>query len=104
MDEIVIEYMNVELSLSDICERCQVDDQTVIRLVNLGVAEPQGGQYSEWRFSASGYLLIKKALRLQRDLALNDEGVALAIDLLERLQDANSEIEYLRQRLARWES
>lgn len=104
MDEIIIDYQNVELSLADICERCFVDDQAVIRLVNLGVVAPQGAQYSEWRFSASGYLLIKKALRLQRDLALNDEGVALAMDLLERLQEANSEIEYLRQRLARWES
>ena len=93
-----------ELTLREVCERCMVNAEHIIALVDYGVVEPRGGSYAEWRFSARSYLTLRKALRLQKDLALNESGVALAIELLEKLQTANEEVSYLRQRIARWES
>ena len=88
-----------ELTLKEVCERCFVNAEQVIGLVEYGVVEPRGERYSEWRFSVTGYLRIRKALRLQRDLSINEAGVALAIDLLDQLKSANEEIAYLRRRM-----
>lgn len=103
MKAISIEQKNEELSLKEICERCVIDAETIIRFVDQGIVDPYGENHSEWTFTALGYLRIRKALRLQKDLALNDSGVALAIDLLERLQEANKEIIFLRKRLQQLE-
>lgn len=99
MKEISIEFQQDEFTLGEICERCVVDSETIIQLVNHGVVEPGKGSTSDWRFSALSYLRIRKALRLKNDLALNDAGIALVLDLLERLQEANRELDYLRMRL-----
>ena len=101
MKEIVIQHKSIEFSLREVCERCYVNAETVIRLVDYGVVEPEGKQYADWRFSPDSYLRIRKALRLQKDLALNESGVALVIDLLDRLQNANQEIAYLKKRIER---
>lgn len=101
MREIVIQQNTIEFNLREVCERCCVDAETIIKLVDYGVAEPVGSACNEWRFSASSYFKIKKALRLQKDLSLNASGVALVIDLLDRLQTANQEINYLKKRFER---
>lgn len=101
MKELTLEVTADNLTLKDLCERCLVDAETVIRLVDYGIAEPVSGKLvAEWRFSAAGYLRIRKALRLQRDLAINAAGVALAIDLLDELQMAQRELDCLRRQLA----
>ena len=93
-----------EFSLEDICERCLVNARQVISLVEYGVIEPSGKQVSEWRFTSSSYLRIRKALRIQQDLSINESGVALVIELLDRLESANREIEFLRKQLQRCQS
>lgn len=101
MKEVVVKHKTTEFSLTEVCERCYVNAETVIRLVDYGVVEPRGDAYAEWRFTSDSYLKIRKALRLQRDLALNESGVALVIELLDRLQSANEELNHLRQRVQR---
>ena len=93
----------VELSLREVCERCNVHAERVIALVEYGVVEPMGESYAQWRFSARSYLTLRKALRLQRDLSINEPGVAMVIELLEQLRESREEVEHLSQRLARWE-
>ncbi len=51
-------------------------------------------QQTQWRFSGSALQRARTAMRLQRDLGINLAGVALAMDLLD-------EIEELRGRLRR---
>lgn len=99
MKQLIAESASDEMTLKEICERCFIDAESVIRLVNYGIAEPVGSDYTSWRFTTRSYLRIRKALRLQRDLAINEAGVALAIDLLEQLSFAHREIEHLRRKL-----
>ncbi|MCB1669326.1 MAG: chaperone modulator CbpM [Porticoccaceae bacterium] len=99
MKDIMIPDNADDLTLKEVCERCVVSAQKVITLVEYGVVEPEGGQFSEWRFSSASYLRLKKALRIQRDLEVNEPGVALAIDLLDRLEQAKQEIEHLEKRV-----
>jgi chaperone modulatory protein CbpM len=46
-------------------------------------------------------VLAKRAAKLRRDLELEWEGVALALDLLEEVQQLRAENRMLKQRLAR---
>lgn len=99
MKPLIPESVPDDMSLKEVCERCVIDAESVIRLVEYGIVDPRGKGYANWRFSSHGYLRIRRALRLQRDLDLNASGVALAIDLLEQLNAAHQEIRLLRGRL-----
>ena len=51
MKDIMIPDNADDLTLKEVCERCVVSAQKVITMVEYGVVEPEGGQFSEWRFS-----------------------------------------------------
>lgn len=87
---------DVEMSLTEICSTCELTEAQVIELVEYGVIEPQGKQPAAWRFRGICVRRIRSARRLQRDLGVNAAGAALALDLLEELEE-------LRMRLARFE-
>ena len=72
------------LTLQDLCRFCHADEAWVIELVEHGVLDPIGGTTSNWRFVGTSIVRAKKARRLNRDLAVNTAGVALALDLLEQ--------------------
>ena len=103
MKELTPESENEEMTLKEVCERCLIDAESIIRLVNYGIVDPKGSDYASWTFSSRCYLRIRKAIRLQRDLSINEAGAALAIDLLDRLNAANREVEQLRRQLGETE-
>ena len=82
------------LSLDDLCLSCNVDADWVIELVEHGVVEPVGVDRTQWRF-ASISVRVAKAKRLQRDLSINPPGVALALDLLDQIDDLRARLRLL---------
>ena len=82
------------LTLSQLCDACTVHAEYIIELVDEGCIEPSGIKKSHWCFSGIAIKRVQKAKRLQRDLGINLAGVALAIELMD-------EIEQLRARLER---
>lgn len=81
----------VTLTLTELSGVCRVHEEQIIELVEEGVIEPDI-QQQHWVFPSTQLRRIGRAVRLQRDLEINAAGVALALDLLE-------EIEELRARL-----
>ncbi|HEX9852953.1 MAG TPA: chaperone modulator CbpM [Woeseiaceae bacterium] len=77
--------IDIELSLTELCEACGAGSDTIVLLVEGGVLEPSGAGTSRWRFSGDSLQRAKRALRLQQDLGLNVAGIALALDLLDEL-------------------
>lgn len=77
---------DVEFSLRDMCELCDVHAEVIIEMVEEGLAEPQGAAPREWRFTGVAVHRVQRALRLQRDLDVNLAGAALALDLLDELE------------------
>jgi chaperone modulatory protein CbpM len=82
------------LTLSQLCDACAVHAEYIIELVDEGFIEPSGVEKSHWCFSGITIKRVRKAKHLQRDLGINLAGVALAIELMD-------EIEQLRARLER---
>lgn len=90
------------VTLRQLCELCGVPAEYVIELVEYGVIEPEGSTPPEWRFSGRTVSRSLRARRLERDLGLNLQGVALSLDLLEELESLRQEVEALRRQLERF--
>lgn len=75
-----------EITLMELTRTCRVHAEWVMELIEEGVVEPLPGESAQWRFSATEIVRIEKARRLQRDLGLNLPGIALALQLLDRIE------------------
>jgi chaperone modulatory protein CbpM len=73
--------------LRELCRACGVSAEYVADLVAEGVVEPRGREPAEWRFGGRALVRVHQARRLQEDLRVNLPGVALALDLLDELED-----------------
>ncbi|MCU7648877.1 chaperone modulator CbpM [Pseudomonas piscis] len=91
----------VQLDMEELCEVADLSAAYVIEIVEHGILEPQGRAPKEWRFNDHELSLAKRAAKLHRELDLEWEGVALALDLLEEVQQLRAENRMLRQRLGR---
>ena len=87
---------DVELSLAQICRACRLSAEQIVELVDHGVIEPSGHEPVSWRFQGISLRRVHFTQRMQRDLGVNAPGAALALDLLD-------ELEQLRSRLRRFE-
>jgi chaperone modulatory protein CbpM len=80
------------LTLEQLCHACGVHAEWVISLVEESIIEPQGDEIQVWRFSGASLVRVRSALRLQRDLGVNLAGIALALDLMEELDNLRAEL------------
>lgn len=78
---------NLDFSLGELCRNCGVSAEEVIAMVEEGLVEPRGVNYRLWRFDGKAVRRIQIARRLQQDLRVNLAGAALALDLLEELEE-----------------
>lgn len=67
------------------------------RLVRVGLVEPAVPDASE--FTAATAARLKRMLRLRRDLGLSLFGAAIIVDLLERVDQLQSELARVRESL-----
>lgn len=79
---IVIEESEA-LSLSELCQICNVEVEWIMALVNEGILEPAGTQSENWFFSGIALHRVQVVRHLQRDLDVNLSGAALVLELLE---------------------
>ena len=81
------------LTVVELCRACQATELEIELWVVEGVLEPTAGATrAEWRFGAAALRRTQAAARLQRDLQVNAAGVALALDLLERIAALESRL------------
>jgi chaperone modulatory protein CbpM len=83
------------LSLRQLCEACAVHAEFIAELVDEGVIEPVGIDRSHWVFSGVTLQRIRTAKHLQRDLGINLAGVALALELMDEMQQLRTRLEIL---------
>ena len=89
---------SVEITIVQLCRSCSVQAETIEAMVEHGVLEPSGRRGPYWCFPSSSIKRTRVALRLQRDLGVNLAGAALALDLLERIDELSERLQAGRQR------
>ncbi|MHC2145922.1 chaperone modulator CbpM [Pseudomonas sp. 210_17 TE3656] len=92
----------VQLDMQTLCQEADLPAAYVIEIVEHGIVEPSGRTPEDWLFDDQAPVLAKRAAKLHHDLHLEWEGVALALELLEEVQQLRNENSMLRQRLARF--
>ena len=80
------------VTLDELCICCSVEANWVVELVEHGAIEANGQSRSDWQFTHVTVVRVAKAKRLERDLALNMPGVALALELLDEIDDLKSRL------------
>ena len=81
-----------QLSLAELANISSCEVELIIGLVDEGVIEPTGNDPSEWLFTGICLVRVTTAIRLQRDLNVNLAGIALAMDLLDEIDELQSRL------------
>ena len=92
----------LRIETRELCEATGCTTEIIMSLVEHGVLEPAGDSPGNWHFEEQQVCLVRKALRLQKDFDTDIAGAALALDLLDRLDQLRIENQVLRQRLKRF--
>ncbi len=80
------------LTIEDLSRMCNVEERHIVEFVEEGVLNVVDVR-SGWHFTGDALRRARLAVRLERDLELNLAGVALALDLIEELQQLRRELE-----------
>jgi DNA-binding transcriptional MerR regulator len=86
------------LTLDELSRLVDLHPEMVLRLVELGLVDPEVGE-PEWLFQDATVPRIWKIRRLHRDLGINWGGIGVVLDLLDRIDDLEREIAWLRKHL-----
>ena len=81
-----------EITIVELCEVCSVEITLVEELVDEGILEPVGGVREQRRFPYSSVRRARTVVHLQRDLGLNLAGAALALELLDRIENLRAQL------------
>lgn len=93
----------LQLNIDELCQSAELPIEYLFEIVEHGILQPSGQTPADWLFDAAALAVVKRALRLRRDLDLEWAGVALALELLAELEQLRAENSRLRQRLRRFE-
>ncbi len=84
-----------EMSLAQLCQACELSEVEIVKLVDEGIIEPVGHKPAAWRFHAVSLRRVRITRNLQQELGVNTQGAALALDLLEELEELRARLRRL---------
>lgn len=90
---------NSLLTLEDLANAAAVPQKKVEKLVVIGLLEASTLTRSGPLFSAACVERVRCIQRLRRDLGINLQGIAVVLDMRERIQSLQRETRWLRGRL-----
>jgi chaperone modulatory protein CbpM len=96
-DKIKTEELN-EVDIHQLCVVCDIAPNFVLELVEYGTIEPEGATQDVWRFSAQQITVIQTAKRLHVDLEINHPGIALAVELLQEIDEMREKLALLEKK------
>jgi chaperone modulatory protein CbpM len=85
------------ISLDELCRHCTIETEEVVTLVREGILDPADEapdwqRAGHWQFHISSVRRVRTVVRLQRDLGVNLSGAALALELLDRIEELQRQL------------
>jgi chaperone modulatory protein CbpM len=80
-------------TMVELCRCCAVEAEFIEAMVEHGILEPLEDQRIHYSFPAVSLRRTRVTIRLQRDLGVNLPGAALALDLLERIEELDARLQ-----------
>lgn len=92
----------IQFSLEELCQVTDLPSATVIEIVEQGIVEPAGRGPENWAFNTQMIVVTKKAQRMHRDLGIDWSGIALALCLIDELEQLRDKNQKLQRQLSRF--
>jgi chaperone modulatory protein CbpM len=98
---------DLPLTLERLCRSCALPKEQILLLVEEGIIEPRTSAVKtatgpgtestieSWQFHWKALTRVRTSTRLQQDLGVNLAGVALALELLERIEKLEHRLQLL---------
>lgn len=80
------------ITLAQLCRSCGVDAEIIEAMVDHGILDPVESSGHHHVFAATSLRRTRVVVRLQRDLGVNLPGAALALDLLEQINELRTRL------------
>jgi chaperone modulatory protein CbpM len=87
------------LTIEELAHTARLHPNLIVSFVDFGLLEPVGRDGPRLLFDTSAVLRVRAIQRLRRDLGVNLAGVAVILDLTERLRSMQRELDWWRSRL-----
>lgn len=84
-----------QLTLNDLCRACRVPAEHIFMLVEEGILEPRGREPARWLFQGISVIRVHRVYRLKHDLGVNTAGAALALQLMDEIEQLRSRLRQL---------
>ncbi len=90
-----------QIGFRELCRVCRISPRIGASLIEEGIIDPAElmAPPIRWRFSSEALWRARTALQLQDDLGVNLAGAALAVDLLEQMNDLRARARSLERQL-----
>ncbi len=84
------------LTLDEICRAINADQDLIIQLIEYHIIQPKGTSQNEWQFDHISLKRARIARNFYYDCEVNLAGVALLIDMLEKIELLEAQISRLK--------
>jgi chaperone modulatory protein CbpM len=95
----VIIEKSESLTLEEFCHATHARKETIIKMIEYQLIEPQGESPEKWRFDSHSLKRGRIAASFYHDLEINMQGVALALELLDKIESLQHQIEILNKNI-----
>lgn len=85
------------ISFQEVCRKYHIPKELLLEMVEHGLFSNETTKAEHLQLNQKDLRKIESAFRLHRDLGINLPGVALALDLLEKIDQLNEELNILRK-------
>jgi MerR family transcriptional regulator/heat shock protein HspR len=85
------------VSVEQLAKAASLRPESVRKLVDVGLIEPSCQTWSGPLFPRSSLERLRRILRLRHDLGINLAGIAAVLDMRERIESLQREVQRLRQ-------
>lgn len=94
-------HEHYEISLPELAQLAGLTEAELCEWVEEGLLAPIDPKAVPWTFSADRLVTVQKACRLRRDFQLEPQVLALVVQLIDRIENLETEVRDLRAKLPR---